>query len=365
MESLPPPGEVTDVLNPESISWAGRLSIHLTLPIMVVAFIMRSIVRFRARQIGIDAYLLILGVISAASFCGILFPIFVQDVWGRHQWNTPLISIKPWFFQYSVTAGCIYNISALFTKTSLLALYFQVFRPSRLARSFIWFGITVISIMYIAVTVAMLAYMLPRPGDGGWGSMANTQRMGIPSRIIDLTQGFFGAFSDIYVLVIPIVVVSGLQVPLKKKIGLTGIFLTGLISCGYSVAGVIFRYQALYFEVDDHRWLSIKFEALCVAEVNIGILCACIPVFFVLFKPAIRKAETVFVYLKGRLSPRANKENAATDVTALPPPEILKQVPSGTLSGLKSFFRKVGHTQDRESEKTATSAQISQCTDLQ
>ncbi|KAK7962962.1 uncharacterized protein PG986_003787 [Apiospora aurea] len=229
---------------------------------------MRSIVRFRARQIGIDDYLLILGVITAASFCGILYPIFIQDVWGRHQWNIPLISIKPWFF-----------------------------------------------------------------------------------------QGFFSAFSDIYVLVIPIVVVSGLQLPLKKKIGLTGIFLTGLMR-GISIPG-------LYFEVDDHRWLSIKFEALCVAELNIGILCACIPVFFVLFKPIIQKAEAVFIYLNGWLSPHAHKENAATDKIALPPPEIPRQVPSGTLSGLTSFFRNVGHGHDRETEKTTTDTQVSQCTDLQ
>ncbi|KAK8043338.1 hypothetical protein PG993_005768 [Apiospora rasikravindrae] len=294
---------------------------------------MRSIVRFRARQIGVDDYLLIFGVISAGSFSGILYPIFSQDVWGRHQWNIPLVSIKPWFFQYSVTAGCTYNISALFTKTSLLALYLQVFRPSRLARACIWFGITAISIMYVAVTVAMLAYMLPRPGDGGWGSIANQQRMGIPSRIIDLTQGFFSAFSDIYVLVIPIVVVSGLHLPLKKKVGVTGIFLTGLI----------------------------------VAELNFGILCACIPVFFVLFKPVMRKAENGFSYLKGRLGPRGprvSKENGAIDVIALSPPGISRHVPSGTLTGLRSFFHRVGQTQNRETEKTVTDTKISQCTGL-
>ncbi|KAK8123168.1 hypothetical protein PG984_011838 [Apiospora sp. TS-2023a] len=248
---------------------------------------------------------------------------------------------------------------------SLLALYVQVFRPSRVARAFIWLGIIAISVVYIAVTVAMLAYMLPRPGDGGWGSLVNTQRMGIPSRVIDLTQGFFSAFSDFYVLIIPIVVVSGLQLPLRKKIGLTGVFLTGLISCGCSITGIVFRYDALYFDVEDNRWLSIEFEALCVAELNIGILCACIPVFFVLFRPVLRRFETGFVYLKERFSPRANKENAAIEMKATSPPEISPHVPTGTLSGLKSFFRRVGHTQRKETEKPAPDTLTSQDLEFQ
>ena len=50
----PPPGEVTNFVNPPSISWAGRLAIYLTLPIMVVAFSLRMFVRIRTRQIGAD-----------------------------------------------------------------------------------------------------------------------------------------------------------------------------------------------------------------------------------------------------------------------------------------------------------------------
>ena len=46
MGSVPPAGEANRFLEPESISWAGRLSIYLTLLIMAVAFVMRSIARY-------------------------------------------------------------------------------------------------------------------------------------------------------------------------------------------------------------------------------------------------------------------------------------------------------------------------------
>ena len=52
--SQPPPGQTTNFVNPVSISWAGRLSIWLTLPIMVVAFVLRAYVRLKAKQMEID-----------------------------------------------------------------------------------------------------------------------------------------------------------------------------------------------------------------------------------------------------------------------------------------------------------------------
>lgn len=52
--SQPPPGQTSNFVDPVSISWAGRLAIYLTLPIMVIAFVLRAYVRFNMRQIGMD-----------------------------------------------------------------------------------------------------------------------------------------------------------------------------------------------------------------------------------------------------------------------------------------------------------------------
>ncbi|TGJ75780.1 hypothetical protein E0Z10_g10959 [Xylaria hypoxylon] len=284
--SKPPPGEVTDFLNAESISWAGRLSIYLTLPIMVIAFALRMYVRIRKRQFGIDDLL--------------------DDALGRHAWNIPVSAIQPWFFEYSTAAGCLYNASALFTKISILTLYFHIFNPSPRARTFIWFGIISILISYLALTASLLYYLLPHKGDGGWGSPANTRREGNPVRVIDLTQ------------------------------------------------------------VEDNRYLSIQFEALTVAELNVGILCACIPIFFVLFKGVVQRTESSFLYLRGHLSPHGSGKDQNVDAAQNPQLKITAIiVPSGTLSGLKSIFRKAGRTQNHGTEKALTDASGSQFLELQ
>ncbi|RWA06921.1 hypothetical protein EKO27_g8182 [Xylaria grammica] len=330
--SKPPPGEVTDFVNAESISWAGRLSIYLTLPIMVIAFALRMYVRIQKRQFGIDDLLLVFGVAAAISFCGVLLPVFLNDVLGRHAWNIPVSAIHPWFFQYSTTAGCLYNASALFTKISILTLYFYIFSPSRRARTFIWFGIISILVSYLALTACLLYYLLPHIGDGGWGSPANTRREGDPSRIIDFTQGVFSAVSDYYVLAIPISVVAQLQSPLKRKIGVS--YLAGPLR------------QA-------------------VAELNVGILCACIPVFFVLFKGVVKRTESSFLYLRGHLSPHGSRKGHNVDAAQNPQPKIMGLVPGGTLTGLRSIFRKAGRTQNQGTEKALTDASGPEFLELQ
>jgi hypothetical protein len=43
------------------------------------------------------------------------------------------------------------------------------------------------------------------------------------------TQGVFSSVQDIYILIIPIWLVSGLSIPLGRKIGVLSLFLTGLL----------------------------------------------------------------------------------------------------------------------------------------
>ncbi|RAH66287.1 uncharacterized protein BO66DRAFT_431454 [Aspergillus aculeatinus CBS 121060] len=338
--SQPPPGQVTNFVDPVSISWAGRLSIWLTLPIMVIAFVLRAYVRLKTKQLGTDDYLLVLGAVGAASFCGTLIPVFLKDVWGRHAWDIPVSSIVPWFFKYSVTAGCLYNISAMFTKVSILTFYLRIFSPSRRARALIWSGIAFVVVGYTTLTICMLAWMVPHRGDGGWGSTANTSRMNVASRQLDFTQGIFSVVSDFYVMIIPTGIIFRLNMKNKKKLGVACIFLIGFISLGCSIAGTVLRYHAMVFTVEDNRWLSVKFEALCVVELNIGILCACVPVFFVVLRTWLQRTESGFVYLKQRLTlSRASKSTVALSDPAHKP-GISLDIPTGTLSGLRSMFRR-------------------------
>lgn len=118
----------------------------------------------------------------------------------------------------------------MFVKVTLLTLYFRLFSPNPKARIAIWLGIVLISVFYIITVILDLVQCIPRKGDEGrWlGEKART-RCGQPSLNISTAQGVVSAVSDVYILIIPLRLVWSLHVTTKRKIGVSVIFLTGLL----------------------------------------------------------------------------------------------------------------------------------------
>ncbi|KAJ0417614.1 hypothetical protein BJY00DRAFT_325448 [Aspergillus carlsbadensis] len=344
----PPPGEVSNFVDPDSISWVGRLSIYLTLPIMVIAVILRVYVRLSKRKVGTDDWLLVFGAFhrSPAIFTLAHLQTDLNDIMGRHAWDIPISALRPWFFKYTTIAGTLYNISAMSTKISVLAFYLRIFSISPRARIFIWTGIILIGVGYVTLSTLWLTWTVPHRGDGGWGSLANVQRVGQSSGRLNLALIVFSVVSDLYVIAIPTVIVLRLRLPLRKKMVVACVFLISLVSLGCCIANTVPRYRVFVFEdaIDNMR-VGIRIQALCITELNIGISCACVPVFFVLLKSWMRSAESGVAYLRHRLpSPHGSKEaGVITDVPLGSLPHHLTQsIPTGTLSRLTVVFHRVG-----------------------
>ncbi|KAJ5093633.1 hypothetical protein N7456_009494 [Penicillium angulare] len=108
-----------------------------------------------------------------------------------------------------------------------------------------------------------------------------------------------------------------------------------------------------------------------VTELNVGIFCACVPVFFVVIRTWMEKTESGFIHLRQRLTSRNSKE---TDVGIIDDseaakdhsrhPEVKLGNPNGTLTGVKSFFRKAGRTQTQGTEEQENTIHVSQYFEL-
>jgi hypothetical protein len=136
--------------------------------------------------------------------------------------------------QNLLLTGILYNCSAMFVKLSLLLLYNRLFRPAKSIRIPIWLGIVVITMFYMICNILTLVFCLPRSGEGGWGAIKYTERCGTQYLKLTTGQGVFSVASDFYVLFIPVGTIMRLQLSLKKRIGVTSVFLSGLL-CVYSV----------------------------------------------------------------------------------------------------------------------------------
>lgn len=84
----------------------------------------------------------------------------------------------------------------------------------------------------------------------------------------------------------------------------------------------------------------------------------------------MQRTESGFVYLKQRLTSRASKETdlgADSEVYHHDPQKVgvKHDIPTGTLSGLKSIFRKAGKDEKQRTEETKTDLTVSQSFQLQ
>ena len=103
-------------------------------------------------------------------------------------------------------------------------MYLNLFRPKAAFRFAVYFGIAFTS-LYCTVVFTANAYLyLPRPGQA-WIQAAPTPVWKIIT--VSRVEAGCGVFIDLYLLILPIPVVWGLQLPRAKRIGILSIFMSG------------------------------------------------------------------------------------------------------------------------------------------
>lgn len=127
-----------------------------------------------------------------------------------------------------VIGELFYGPSIFFAKLSIFLLYLRTFYPSRWTRYLTYFGITVNLIVYSGTTIAFGALCVRRPGET-WIQDQMTRRCSYNTRAVGYTQGIFGVISDLFIFILPLPVIWGLQMPTKRKVGVIAIFATGLL----------------------------------------------------------------------------------------------------------------------------------------
>jgi hypothetical protein len=133
--------------------------------------------------------------------------------------------------QKSVSSINLYAAAALFVKLSLFCLYLRLFKVKRVTRWLIYGGIVACVIVYTGSVIINCIWFVPLPGQpqtlASWQAMATPS--GPRSYYLAIFQGAFGTLSDIYLLAIPVQSVLVLNLPLAKRIGVSMIFMTGVM----------------------------------------------------------------------------------------------------------------------------------------
>jgi hypothetical protein len=91
-----------------------------------------------------------------------------------------------------------------------------------------WVGILFISISYATLFGVWLAYSVPGPGET-WSDPAFFTAVAEATPTISVTLSTVSIASDFYVLVIPLLTISNLNLTTRRKLGDLALFATGLL----------------------------------------------------------------------------------------------------------------------------------------
>ncbi|KAI4141112.1 MAG: hypothetical protein L6R39_005498 [Caloplaca ligustica] len=93
--------------------------------------------------------------------------------------------------------------------------------------------------------------------------------------LLFITTSALNLLGDIYLLLIPLAAVAKLQMPLRQKLGVSAVFLAGVLAC--AAAAFATYYRILLLHTRDITWNFTPIFILSVTEINTGIIVSCMP----------------------------------------------------------------------------------------
>lgn len=222
---------------------------------------------------------------------------------GLHQSNVPISAFAPDLFRKIFVVDVIYAPTILMAKLSLLLLYLEVFRPNVKLTYFIYLGIVLNVLFYASATIVSFVSYMPKPGQSNLEirSSSNALRNNF---VLFLVGGCFNVGSDFYILCLPISGIWKLQLAPNQKIGILGIFLTGLLACLSSVV-------SLYYRTKLRRYSDVTYDLVpvllwAVVELCVGVICSSLLSFAGFFRyhlPLLRSIMSPFGSFGSKVRP--------------------------------------------------------------
>ena len=223
----PPPGVTPNFTDPVSRAPAVLAAIGIITPVMLIFVLARFFAKlaYARSQLGCEDVCCAVGTILVVAQSGMTIWLF-RSGFGPHIWDVSLAEYQAKAYkmvEVLKTTSTLYNLSLIFTKLSILLLFFRFFRIVRRARIWIYIGIVVV--LAIHLTGAVLSFTAGAPSTKVPSDSSST---GDKNYIgIDITA--LNVAGDVYILILPLIEVSRLQLYQGQRIRVLAVFSTGLL----------------------------------------------------------------------------------------------------------------------------------------
>lgn len=112
-------------------------------------------------------------------------------------------------------------------RSSFFLMYLHLFRPLKWLRWACYTGMVITWAFHIGRTIGSIYVMVPNPGQSWQASLTNPRRLKTAERGIPYSVG--GLLLDVYILILPMIVLSKLKVSKTRRLELIAIFATGAL----------------------------------------------------------------------------------------------------------------------------------------
>ena len=226
--AMPPDGVIPNYANPHSYGYQLVASTSVLLAIMILFLINRVYVKvFIVRDWSWDDITCGISAILTTTY----YAVSVYEVrycyLGVHFWD---LKLGEFMQDHVLIANYVIEVLSSPTlgviKLTFFLLFLQIFSPTRSMRWACYIGFICTFLAYSGFTIAWFVIGTPGPGVT-WVAqfMGPTQK----GNALDYPIPVIGLIFDIYILILPLVGVSKLQLSFRRKMGVVLIFTTAIL----------------------------------------------------------------------------------------------------------------------------------------
>ncbi|KAI1660722.1 hypothetical protein F4813DRAFT_348130 [Daldinia decipiens] len=354
----PPPGREPNFTDPESRSHQLYILIAVLSPIVFIVGSLRIYSRLRiTRSFGADDWICIAATILTLSYSALILKLLWKPgggIIGIHFWDVP-ISHYIEYEKGALADYVLFRIAHTTTKVGFLVFYLRLFRPVSYVRFMVWAGISVVITFCVVNVVVPLVACSPWPSEhGDWIAPSLIDRCYPISINLRTAAAYFSVITDFYVWFIPLHQIPSLGLSPRRKVGVSLVFLTGLLATGAALASLIIRQDKKLFDLSDFSWTIVPVYATSIVEINVGLICLSLPIIFVQFVGRFTNlSKSVRSWIRERRSHHQSSNESSPNLT--PSDNVAPHIPSVQsdtgLSGMRSFPDEENeHSAERSSE---------------
>lgn len=272
---LPPAGQQSNFEDPENmhsvVFGVGVATIILTITALAIRIYTKAVL---LKEMRAEEYFAIIGTIGIITWDAMFINVSA-DGFSRHLWDVRFVDVS--HLSYMSYLAEITNAPAMFAaKCSILFQFRRLFCPGQIRDSTFWMIHALLFMCAAYYTSAIFTFTFQcTPREKTWTPLLEGHCIDVAAAIV--VQGAINLFLDIGILITPLWAIWRLQLPLKRKIGISAVFGVGILTCAIAIAGVVFRIPLL--TDPDLTWLITKVGIWTMIEYCGTILVGCMPSF--------------------------------------------------------------------------------------